>query len=83
VIAGGALLVVDREGRVYALDPATGSPRVEQPLELGDDVLADPLVVRNATTGKDEVLLVTSKGDLVFIDPVELDEVDRLALAGN
>lgn len=83
VIAGAALIIVDREGLVYALDPATGTPLVEQPLDLGDKVLTDPLVVHDTTSGTDRVLLVTSGGDLVTIDPIGLKAVDRMTLAGN
>ena len=77
------LLVFDRDGHVYRLDPATGEAKSAAPLELGEDVLADPLVVAGEQAGQEHVLIVTTGGDLVRIDPATLTVVRRQALSGG
>lgn len=75
------LLVFDRDGRVYQLDPATGEPKSQAPLELGGDVLSDPLVVAGETPADSEVLVVTTDGELVRIDPETLTVIGRQQLS--
>jgi outer membrane protein assembly factor BamB len=80
VMVNEDLLVVDRDGRMYRLDPATGQPRAAAPLELGGDVLSDPLVVAGEDAGELHVLVVTTDGDLVRVDPEALTVVSRQKL---
>ncbi len=83
VMADGLLVVVDKDGNVYAIDPATGGAAVpEGPLALGAEVLADPLVVPNAAlggkeagSGGEEVVIVTTKGEVVRVDPTTLQRI--------
>lgn len=81
VVVNDDLLVVDRDGRVYRLDPATGEPRSQAPLEVGGDVLSDPLVIAGETPGDAEVLVVTTGGELVRIDPETLTVIARQQLS--
>jgi outer membrane protein assembly factor BamB len=85
VVAGGVLVVVDRDGAVYGIDLSSGGSAVpEWPLELGSDVLADPLVMpRVGAEGKDEVVIVTTGGELVRVDPTTLEEVGSRVDLGN
>ena len=87
VFVGGVLIVVDRDGNVYGIRPEDGSAAVGTPLALDADVLADPLVVSRAASaqgqGGDEVLVVTTGGDLVRIDPATLKELGRRKLTGD
>ncbi|MEX1253960.1 MAG: PQQ-binding-like beta-propeller repeat protein [Dehalococcoidia bacterium] len=78
-LVGGRLIVISRDGEVYGIDPEDGSSSGGS-LELGSDVLADPLVVE----GEDgpEVVVVTVGGDLVRIDPSTLTEIQRKPLKG-
>ena len=80
-IVNDDLLVFDRDGRVYQLDPATGEPKSQAPLELGGDVLSDPLVVAGETPADAEVLVVTTDGELVRIDPETLTVLGRQQLS--
>ena len=82
-VVGEDLLVIDRDGRVYRIDRATGEAKSQVPLELGDDVLADPLVVAGAGPGETTVLVVTTGGELVRIDPGTLTVVARQRLTGE
>ena len=82
VIAGGKLIVVDRDGNVHGIDPAEGIDASNGFLPLGDDVLADPLVVQPAEGGE-TVLFVTSAGDLVQVDPETLALVGRPIVLGD
>jgi outer membrane protein assembly factor BamB len=75
VMAGGKLIVVDRDGNVFALDPEDGTLAPAQELNVGADVLADPLVMADGN-----VLIVTTKGDVVRIDPETLTIVDQRKL---
>jgi len=75
VMAGNVLVVVDRGGHVYALDPQDGTMAPPQELELGADVLADPFVLPSG-----EVLIATTGGELVRIDPAKLEIVSRTKL---
>jgi len=75
------LLVFDRDGRVYQLDPATGEAKSQAPLELGGHVLSDPLVIAGETPGDAEVLVVTTDGELVRIDPETLNVLGRQQLS--
>ena len=62
-------------GHVYALDPQDGTMAPPQELELGADVLADPFVLPSG-----EVLIATTGGELVRIDPAKLEIVSRTKL---
>ncbi len=74
VIAGEILIVIDRDGNLHALDPLDGS-KTSETLDLGGDVNADPLVLDNG-----QVLIVTSDGDMIRIDPETLEIVSRVEL---
>ncbi|HLB27507.1 MAG TPA: PQQ-binding-like beta-propeller repeat protein [Dehalococcoidia bacterium] len=62
VLAGGTLVIVDKGGNVFGLDPAEGS-KEWGPLELEKTVLADPAVL----DGK--VIVSAEGGDLFNVDP--------------
>lgn len=74
VMAGGALVVVDRDGNVYKLDLERGTG-AGGPLDLGADVLADPLLLPGG-----ELAVVTTDGELALVDPDGLDVVERKRL---
>lgn len=57
------LLVVDRRGNVYGVDPAEGTSLWPAPAVVGDDVLADPVLLEDET-----VLIVAKGGDLFQIN---------------
>jgi hypothetical protein len=73
-MAGGVLIVFDRDGRVYGIDPESGAAAFAAPLVLEDDVLTDPLVWQSPDG--ERVLVVTRAGDLIQIDP------ETLSIAG-
>ena len=75
VMAGGKLIVVDRKGHVFALSPEDGTMAPAEALELGADVLADPLAQPDGN-----VIIVTTGGDVVRIDPATLTIVDQRTL---
>jgi outer membrane protein assembly factor BamB len=79
LIVDDVLIVVDREGNVYGIDPSDGSRAVAGTLRLGSDVLSDPLARaasgQNGSTASEEVVVVTTAGDLVRIDPSTLSRV--------
>jgi outer membrane protein assembly factor BamB len=77
VLAGGRLIIVDRDGDVYAVNPEDGSSTGD-PLELGSDVLVNPLVVQGDAGS--ELLVVTDGGEIVRIDPSNLTVVQRKEL---
>jgi len=62
LLAGNVLIVVDRAGNVYGLDPATGNQKWG-PVILSETVLANPLLL------EDKVLIVAQGGKLFLIDP--------------
>jgi len=62
VLAGEALLIVDRGGNVYGLDPEAGTPNWSAPAALGKTVLSNPLLLG------DEVLISAQGGDLFRVD---------------
>lgn len=68
-IAQGVLVVADRNGRVEGYDPASGTPKWSQPLELGSHSLGDLVPQSDGS-----VLLLTDGGSngtrLVSIDPL-------------
>jgi outer membrane protein assembly factor BamB len=76
VLAGDTLVVVDRDGDVYGLDPQDGT-KLSGPFDLGRGVNADPLALSNG-----QVLIVTNGGEMVRINPETLDIVSR-TLLGN
>lgn len=82
IVAGGILIVVDNGGNVYGIDPETGRDAFSGPLVLDDDVLADPLlrVVQSDGESIESVLIMTTGGDLVEVDPETLREIDTVAL---
>jgi outer membrane protein assembly factor BamB len=81
VLAGDTLIVIDKDGKVYGIDSAGGTALRTEPLALDDHVLADPLLARNEASGEDEVIVVTSDGDVVVIDPVRIGVVDRVRVS--
>lgn len=85
LIAGGVLIVIDRDGKVYGIDPDSGFSAFGSPLLLDADVLADPLVQRiESSDGEavvdEEVLVVTTKGEVVRIDPTTLRTIEQRTL---
>jgi len=62
LLAAGALIVVDRGGAAYGLDPTTGT-LTWGPTLLAKTVLSDPLLL------EDSVLIVAQGGDLLAINP--------------
>ena len=62
LLAAGVLIVADRAGNVYGLDPANGSQKWAQEI-LNKKLLADPVLLQ------DQVLLVAEGGDLYRVDP--------------
>ncbi len=66
LLAGDVLVVIDKNGGAYGVDPATGTLKwggVNAPVLLNKDVLSDPLLLDG------EVLVVAQGGDLFRIDP--------------
>jgi hypothetical protein len=78
LVVNDDLLVFDRDGRVYQLDPATGERKTQAPLILSGDVLSDPVLVE--TAGEMHVVVVTTDGDLIRIDPATLTVVGQQKL---
>ncbi len=76
VVAGGKLIVADRGGHVYGIDPDTGLDASNGALALSDDVFTDPLTILGSG-GTENVLIVTRGGDLEQIDPEALITVGR------
>lgn len=77
VMADELLVLVDKDGEVYSIDRETGSSAVaDETLELESGVSTDPLVVTktegDAPEGKEEVVVVTTGGDLVRVDALTL-----------
>jgi outer membrane protein assembly factor BamB len=75
VIADELLIVIDRGGNVYGLDPESGTQVAGSPLKLDAKVLADPVVLPNG-----DVAVVTTDGELVRIDAGALEIVSRKKL---
>jgi outer membrane protein assembly factor BamB len=63
LLVDGRLIVVDRAGDVYALDPQSGEPVRERPVVLGETVLSNPIEVDG------RVFVSAEGGDLYEIDP--------------
>ncbi|MEX0786548.1 MAG: PQQ-binding-like beta-propeller repeat protein [Dehalococcoidia bacterium] len=80
VLAGESLIVVNRAGEVFGLDPETGVDAFGSPLLLSNDVLADPLAVE----GEDGplIIIVTTNGNLIQINPATLQLVTTRPLGG-
>ncbi len=85
VSVDGTLIIVDRDGHLYALDPATGAAKSQAPLVLGSDVLADALVLPTGDAGEAAVqlIVVTTGGELIRIDPATLEVVEQKNLKGE
>ncbi len=91
VIANGVLVVVDRDGNVYAIDLETGGEATAGgPLALESEVLADPVVVPSVGSREGEsdargedVLIVTTGGEVVRIDPTTLQRIGSLEDVGG
>lgn len=75
--AGRVLVVVNRNGDVYVLSPEDGTMAPAKDLNVGGDVLADPIVLANG-----EVLVVTTSGDMVRINPEGPTIVSTAKLGG-
>ncbi len=76
IIAGDVLIIADRDGHIHALDPQTGS-ETSTSLNLGSGVDADPLVLSNG-----QVLIVTTNGTMVRINPETMEIVSQNELNG-
>lgn len=74
VLAAGVLIVIDSDGNVYAIDRQDGSKKAEA-LDLGASVDADPLALANG-----QVLIVTTGGEMVRVNPETLEIVSRTKL---
>lgn len=88
VIADGVLVVVDKDGGVYSVDRESGaSAVVDWPRELESDVFADPVVLVNSggqdNEAKEEVVVVTTGGDLVRIDAATLRVIGSAETLGD
>ena len=77
IVVGDTLIVVDRKGNVHGIDLQDGS-RTLGPFALESDVLTDPLLRRFA--GSEEIIVVTTDGELVSIDPATLRVLDSRKL---
>ena len=55
--------MVDHDGNVYGVDPATGASKWAGPTLIGKTVTADPLLLEK------EVLVLVEGGDIYRIDP--------------
>ena len=77
IVVGDTLIVIDREGNVHGVDMENGS-RTLGPTALESDVFSDPLLRRFA--GSDEIIVVTTDGELVSIDPATLRVLDSRKL---
>jgi outer membrane protein assembly factor BamB len=77
VLVDGRLIIINRDGEVYGIDPDDGSTQGD-PLALNSHVLVDPLVVQGADGA--EVLVVTDGGELVRIDPSTLTVIGQKEL---
>lgn len=84
LLHGGNLIVVDREGNVFKLNPEDGAA-IGDPLILDADVLADPIVIAGAADGEptDTLVIVTTGGDLVRIDPETFRAIEARPLSGE
>ncbi|MDZ4278412.1 MAG: PQQ-binding-like beta-propeller repeat protein [Dehalococcoidia bacterium] len=80
VLVGGVLIIVDKDGNVYGIDPREGIAAMDGPLALGGDVLSDPILLPRAGEEGEDVVVVTTDGELVRIDPETLTVVDRRRL---
>ena len=69
IVVDNVLIVVDRKGNVHGIDMDNGS-RTLGPLALESDVLTDPLLRK--FSGSEEIIVVTTDGELVSIDPATL-----------
>ncbi len=77
IVVGDMLIVIDREGNMHGIDMQDGS-RTLGPTALESDVLSDPLLRRFA--GSDEIVVVTTDGELISIDPATLRVLDSRKL---
>jgi outer membrane protein assembly factor BamB len=82
IIAGGVLIVADRDGNVHGIDLETGRDAFNGPLILDDDVFADPLLRVVEDDGKllETVLIMTTGGDLIEVDPETLRISDTISI---
>jgi outer membrane protein assembly factor BamB len=71
LLAGGKLVVADRSGNIYALNTSDGTLSAG-PLSVGGEVVGDLLTLPDGN-----VLVVTTGGDVVRIDPATLTIVGQ------
>ncbi len=64
ILAGDALVIVDKGGTAYFLDPANGSTK-RSPVEIETTVLSDPLPL------DEKVLIVAQGGDMHTVNPAD------------
>lgn len=82
LLVGSTLIVVDTSGVVHAIDIEDGTA-ILSPLDLEADVFADPVLFTQAFSEggtADEIVVVTTKGELVRIDPETLAIIARVPL---
>ena len=77
IVVGDTLIVVDRKGNVHGIDIENGS-RTLGPLALESDVLTDPIV--GTFEGSEEIIIVTTNGERISINPATLQIRVRVKL---
>lgn len=84
-IAGDVLIVATRDGHVHGINRETGADAFSGPLELDDDVFADLLLrtVQDGGESIETVLVMTTGGDLVEIDPETLRQIGSAIEIGD
>lgn len=77
LMAGDSLIIIDRGGEVHAIDPESGVPSLpNSPYPLESDVLADPILRPSPdAAGLEEILIVTTNGQLQRLGPDDLQPI--------
>ena len=82
-LVGEVLFVVDTDGNIHGIDTETGAAAFAAPFAIGDEVLADLLVRESpGETEPPELVIVTTAGNLVRVDPVDLRQIAITELGG-
>jgi outer membrane protein assembly factor BamB len=81
VSIGTNLYVADRNGDVYAIDQSTGEAAFDAPLDVGGSVLSN-LVVMDYN-GSQTLVVLTTGGRAVLVDPDTLQVVDEFQIGGG
>ncbi len=81
VMAGGDLIIADRGGNVYGLNPKSGEAEDWSPAISGKTILSNPLVLAGAGEGGQDVervLISAEGGDLIRLDDPATGDLSRL-----